>query len=152
MPAVSVKLDLTSAKASLSAFFSRLSTEAEQAGKEAAYVGSSDIIDRIEGHNVNIQRVDTHRYASSWAVAGREASGVNVGDEEAHESGDSFGSVSLAGNAVTIDMMSLVEYGEYLEFGTDKIVAGYHVTDSLDAIKLSGPPIFDSAMVAAWGA
>jgi hypothetical protein len=151
MPTVSISLDAAKASSSMAEFFERLRGEMDATGKRIAEAGGRDIVSRVEGHNVNVRRVDTHRYASSWVVATADASGASIGSTEATEPGDASGSVVARPDGVTADLQSNVEYGPYLEYGTPRMAAGWHVQSARESVSAHAGELVDPAIVAAWG-
>ena len=151
MPTVSITLDAAKASAAMAGFFARLNGEMDATGKRIAVAGGTDIVRRVEGQATNIRRVDTHRYASSWVVATSDASGASIGSTEATEPGDASGSVVAGQNGVDVALQSNVEYGPYLECGTPKMAAGWHVQSAREFVSAEAPALVDPAVVSAWG-
>ena len=151
MPTVSARLDAPKARAALAGFRGALAPEMLSTGRTVAAYAAGQIVGRVEGHGPNIRRVDTHRYASSWAQAGSMASGRQVGDESAAEPGDGYGDVAASGDVVTVVLESEVPYGPELEFGTPTMTAGFHVQSTAEETDRHAAEFLDRAIRAAWG-
>lgn len=151
MPTVSVSVDASKARAALAGFRAALAPEMVATGRTVAAYGAGQIVGRVEGLGPNIRRVDTHRYASSWAQAGSMASGRQVGDETAAQPGDGYGDVAESGNVVVVVLESEVPYGPELEYGTATMTAGFHVQSTLEETDRHAAEFLDRGIRAAWG-
>ena len=82
----------------------------------------------------NPKRIDTGRYRAAWAVGTSQATGLSVGAPSSPESqsGDGSGVKSGAGLNASITVTNNVEYGPYVEYGTESMEAGLHVQDAVE--------------------
>ena len=152
MPNPGLTLDTKAAFASVLRFDRELLAQAEVAAKAATVSGVSNLLARLEGHSNNPERIDTSQLHDNWALAAAQATGKSVGTTSAAGPGAGVGSITIKGKKVQVDLFNIAPYADYVEYGTPKMQAGYHVTDSLRDTNDNSALFLDPAMQAAWGA
>lgn len=86
------------------------------------------------------KRVDTGRYRAAWragaAAAGLPTSGLPDGPDK---TGDGYGDSGRTGDTYRITVGNAVEYAAWVEFGTDKMAPGNHLSTALIVVRRGIP-------------
>ena len=110
---------------------------------------ASGILRRLNGLDGNPKRIDTGRYRAAWAVGTKEATGMTLPvSTSASESGDGVG----VRTATAITVTNNVEYGPYIEYGTEHMAAGLHVADAVEAEGRTASKVIGGEFARAWRA
>lgn len=126
MASVTLSLD----ESAFSAFKADVLTHAREAVPEAtkALVGfaGATISKRLEGFG-SIRRIDTTRLQGSYETAASQIASTPVPHGEAVVASDVVAETLATGLTTTYRIGSDAHYAGYIEYGTEKIVAGLHV-------------------------
>lgn len=135
---VSIKLNTARLRAELSHFVRDLAPKAvDIAVRRTAFAVGGDIVRAINGAGAGFaapRRIDTGRYRAGWSMAVQAASGRAPGPTTASVpvlSSDGAAERVTTATGTTIRVINNVEYGQYVEHGTQHMRPGHHVALSL---------------------
>lgn len=117
-----------------------------------------EIVAGVEGQRAEVpERVDTHRYADGWIIAGRLGSRGKIGNiQRIRERNGRFsqrrsddGSMAEEGQGLRykITVFNNVPYGDHIEHGTRRMRAGGHLKRALALTRQEGPRIIHDTML-----
>lgn len=111
------------------------------------------IVRALNGQEGNPKRIDTGRYRAAWAMGTADATGMSLSaPSSASEASDGMGSRSGSGLNATITVTNNVDYGPYVEYGTESMSAGLHVQDAIRKEGAKAADVIEAEFARAWRA
>lgn len=135
------------------AFLRRQAPDAvDRAARRIAFGVGSTLVRSLNGLGGLPKRIDTGRYRAGWATGTSEATGRRVVAPSAPTSqpGDGQGTRTGRGLSLTVTVINNVEYGEHVEYGTDRMTAGLHRKAALEAEGRKVAKLMGGELARAW--
>lgn len=124
---------------------------ADRIVRKTAFDVAREIVVSLNGVTGLPKRIDTGRYRAAWAVAVEAVAGRRAGPQStAAHAGDGGSTIEGTPFRRIVTVTNNVEYGPYIEYGTERMAAGMHRAAALAKVGKGIARLVSPEFAAAW--